>query len=352
MPPSSVCSPDKWAIITYFILVAMGVTVHIIDRVRRREVTGRTATIGKGIRQRLLDFIEQPLFLVVVSIIGGILGVLVYTPVFLVCDVCVILALHRSKAVADKGAKTQVFWYSLVFLITSFILWGVGVSLRKSGRNLVHDLALAVAESMKENTKGQPTQVIQVVPTAPSPPPPPPRSYLVFDGTMRFGERRDNLGNLQADQNLRVGDELFFNYYFNPTGPNPILIDGHSALTKLEPDFSRDTQKRVIEYFKAEVKKEKKEHGFSPSWSTLMPQDKGHWNTAYAWTDDFKQHQIITKSDLDELTSFGTKIAFVLVEIAYKDNGKLHHLRTCQFLQPPATAPGVWHYCDQFINSD
>jgi hypothetical protein len=223
--------------------------------------------------------------------------------------------------------------------------------LRKSGRSMVHDLALAVADSLKENTKERPAQIVPTAPPVQQPPSPPPRSYLVFDGTMRFGERRDNLGHLVPGQNLHVGDGLFFNYYFNPTGPNPIQVDGHGALTKLEPDFSPDTQKRVIEYFKAEVKKEKKEHPLPPHWSTLMPQDRGQWNTAYAWTDDFKQHQIITKSDLDDLT-LGTKVAFVLVEIAYKDNGNLHHVRTCQFLQPPATAPGVWHYCDDFKNPD
>jgi hypothetical protein len=109
MAQQTVSHPSAWAVIAYSVLVAMGIMVHIIDRVRRRVVTGSTPIIGKSVGERFLDFIEQPLFLVVVSIIGGIVGVLVYTPVFLVCDICVILALHRSGAVADKGERLNSF---------------------------------------------------------------------------------------------------------------------------------------------------------------------------------------------------------------------------------------------------
>jgi hypothetical protein len=187
----------------------------------------------------------------------------------------------------------------------------------------------------------------------PAPPPVPvqvPRSYLVFDGTARFGERRDRLGQLVADQNLLVGQELFFNYYYKATGPNAVLVDGTARLTKVAPDSSPATQQNVIKDFKAELRKELKDHPIKPKYSTLMPQDNDHWDSAHAWTED-KKHQIITQPDLDALTA-GTGIAFVLVEISYKDNNTLHHLRTCQFLQPPATAPGTWHYCDDFTNPD
>jgi hypothetical protein len=204
---------------------------------------------------------------------------------------------------------------------------------------------------VKEYTPPAPPIAVMQPPAQSPASAPKPRSYLVFDGSARFGDRRDSSGNLVADQNLHVGDELAFNYYFNPTGPNPILVNGRASLAKLEPDFSLDTQNKVIGYFRAEIKKEKREHPISQKWSIMMPQDKGHWDTAYGWTDDFKQHHILTVDELNALR-FGTTIAFVLVEISYKDNGKLHHLRTCQFLQPPATPPGVWHFCDKFTNPD
>jgi hypothetical protein len=343
--------PTTAAIVSYFILVALGVLVHVIERARR-QTTGEISVgkSGKSGWQRFLDFIEQPLFLVVVSIIGGIVGVLVYTPVFLVCDVCILLALHRSKAVADQGTKSQVFWYTLTFVITTSILLWVGISLRRSARNFVHDLAKAVAEATQTKVAQTPVQSQPQPAPNPQPSPPPPRSYLVFDGTMRFAERRDANGQLVADQNLHVGDELFFNYYFKPTGPNAISVGDSARVVRLEPDFSPKSQQEALEYFRAEIKKDDRDHPVKTKWATMMPQETGHWDTARAWTED-RHHLLITKLLLDELT-VGTQIAFVLVEVSYKDNRKLHHMRTCQFLQPPAIAPGTWHFCEDFVNPD
>jgi|SRR5208282_2263540 len=186
----------------------------------------------------------------------------------------------------------------------------------------------------------------QFPPPAKPPTPSQVRSYLVFDGIMRFGERRDAMGQLVADQNLHVGDELFFNYYTNPTGPNPILVGSAARLIILEPDFSPKSEQEAIESFKAQVKKAH----VKSKWKTLMPQDTGRWDTAHAWTED-GHHLLITQPLLNDLRT-GTQIAYGLVEISYKDNGKLHHLRTCQFLQPPTFAPGTWHFCDNFTNPD
>lgn len=77
----------------------------------------------------------------------------------------------------------------------------------------------------------------------------------------------------------------------------------------------------------------------------------GGFDTVYA-VDENKQHWVLTKSDLEALRN-GTKIAFVILELSYKDQGEVHHYRTCQFLQPPAIPPGIWHYCDVgFTQSD
>jgi hypothetical protein len=59
---------------------------------------------------------------------------------------------------------------------------------------------------------------------------------------MRFGERKDENGQLLADQNLQVGGPLFFNYAFKATGPNPIEIVDGAALLYVEPNFSPETQ--------------------------------------------------------------------------------------------------------------
>ena len=179
--------------------------------------------------------------------------------------------------------------------------------------------------------------------------PPPPRSFLVFDGPMRFGEKRDDKGQLVSDQNLQVGDRLAFDYYFKATGPNPVTTIGTASWLYVEPDFSPETQKPMIADFNARLKKEQKQHVVKAVPFTLMPEEKDRWNTVYAQAD--KKYRLVTQPDLDALR-VGQEIVFVIVEIPYLDSGKVHRLRTCQFLQPPATFPGIWHFCQGFTNPD
>jgi hypothetical protein len=218
-----------------------------------------------------------------------------------------------------------------------FLIAVLGATLAGLGVNRVN---LWVSGLELEAIVREEPQIRIITVKAPAPPVAIPRSYLVFDGVMRF----------PTDQNLAVGSPLFFNYYYKATGPNPVLVGSAARLTEIASDFSPDTQHKVIEDFKARVAKEQKEHPSLPTYSTMMPQDNPHWDSARAYTVNNKP-QIIEQSDLNEL-AVGTKIAYVLVELAYKDRGKVHHLRTCQFLQPPALAPGTWHYCEGFVNPD
>ena len=63
----------------------------------------------------LLEFIEQPLFTLAVGIVGGIVGLLIYSPVLAVCGLCVILAFHRAKVVTGHS-----LWRVRVPIIFSF----------------------------------------------------------------------------------------------------------------------------------------------------------------------------------------------------------------------------------------
>jgi hypothetical protein len=72
---------------------------------------------GPGIptlTERLFSFIEQPLFLAALGIIGGITG-LIYTPFLSAVVLCIILAFHRAKVVVDKSWKIQLPSYVLAF---------------------------------------------------------------------------------------------------------------------------------------------------------------------------------------------------------------------------------------------
>ena len=175
------------------------------------------------------------------------------------------------------------------------------------------------------------------------------RSYVVFDGPVHFGERKDDKGQLLPDQNLQVGDKIYFNYDFRATGPNPVESRAIARWLYLEPDFRPETQLQIIADFKKRLNEERKQQSITIEPGTLMPGDH-RWDSAIAF-DENKQFRLVTPNDLVGFR-VGTEIVFVVVEISYTDNGKLHHLRTCQFLQPPATFPGVWHYCDGFNQSD
>jgi hypothetical protein len=107
---------------------------------------------------RLLDLVEQPLFLAIIGVIGGIVGVIVYTPIFLAGDAIALVALHRSGAVADKSRRVQLFWYCLLFVVMSAILLEVGVLLKSSTREFTDNIARAVASYIKpQMVKDQPT---------------------------------------------------------------------------------------------------------------------------------------------------------------------------------------------------
>jgi hypothetical protein len=221
------------------------------------------------------------------------------------------------------------------------ILWGGATFL------LVIILAAPVrVQYAKEHT---PPSVPQTPPVSPLVVTPEVRSYIVFDGSMRFGEKKDYKGQLIADRNLQVGDEFAFDFYFRATGPNPVDLVSVSLWLYVEPDFQDKTQRDMIEAFKQRLSAERKRRPGKSEASTFMPGER-RFDTAYAKSEP-NEHRIVTQDDLNALRN-GTEIAFVIVEIAYMDDKKLHHLRTCQWLTPPAIAPGVWHFCEGFTKSD
>jgi hypothetical protein len=227
-----------------------------------------------------------------------------------------------------------IFWGALTFLVVLALLRPVQ------------------EEYAKEHAPSPPPEHHEPAPPAaeqPAPLPRPVRTYLAFDGAPRFPEQKDEKGQVSADQNFRVGNPLSFNYYFKVTGPNSIESRGAARELVLEPNFDHKTQLDMIADFKKKVNQERKMHPFAGEPETLMPGDS-RWSTVYAW-DENKQYRLATRTDLDALR-FGTQVVFVLVELPYTDNGKLHHLRTCQYLQPPAIPPGIWHFCDGFTHSD
>jgi hypothetical protein len=168
--------------------------------------------------------------------------------------------------------------------------------------------------------------------------PPAPRSYLAFDGDIRF----PGINN----RNFVVGDDLCFNQYYKALGPNPVDVTESARWLYIKPKYDPATQKEVIEDFKKILEAAHAQPRAEPS--TMMP-GEGRFLTAYA--KNGTGHRKVTQRDLYHFRS-GEEIAFVIAQITYKDNGVLHHLRRCEFLQPPAEPPGVWQFCIGFTQSD
>ena len=168
---------------------------------------------------------------------------------------------------------------------------------------------------------------------------PTPQSYLVFDGDTTF-PRTNNNGR------FFVGDDLAFNQNYKALGPNPVDVTETARWLYIKPKHDLATQKEVIEDFDRVLQVAHSKQPDEPS--TMMPGD-GRFLSAYAVIGT--EHWKVTQRDLDRLRS-GDEIAFVIVQITYKDNAVLHHLRRCTFLQPPAEPPGVWQFCVGFNQSD
>ncbi|MFZ1008805.1 MAG: hypothetical protein WAN65_18345 [Candidatus Sulfotelmatobacter sp.] len=176
-----------------------------------------------------------------------------------------------------------------------------------------------------------------------------PRSYIEFDGDFHFPQGRDEKGELLPQHNFKAGDPLFFNYFFKASGPNPVEQFPSSRALYIKPNFDDKMQWEMIAAFQHKIVTDWKSFKKKPESVTLMA-GAGGFGSAFA-KNDKDENRAITEDDLNALQR-GTEIAFVIVEIPYEDNKKMHHLRTCRWLQPPALAPATWHYCVGFTKSD
>ena len=173
-----------------------------------------------------------------------------------------------------------------------------------------------------------------------------PRSYLTFDGCPRF---TGISGGQTEGANFKAGEEIGFNIHYKAAGPDPITIVDSATESFIAPDFKLETQEKLVANFVKQVNQERKTLPRPQSNSTMMPGDV-RFLTAFAYTEA-NQRLTLTQDDLDKLRA-GARIAFVIAEVTYRDKSVTHHLRRCKWLQPPASPPGVWHFCAVFTNSD
>jgi len=177
-----------------------------------------------------------------------------------------------------------------------------------------------------------------------------PRSYIVLDGNPKF--TGPNAAGAEGSDFI-AGSPIMFNIHFKNSGPNALEYEDQAMAAYLKDDYKPETQEALLAEFTNEVKREKQNFkGPMPDSSQALTMGPGssEFFTATDWSSSLER-VLFTQNDLDQLKS-GTKIAFVIAEIRYKDAGIQHHFRMCMWLQPPATANGIWHYCNIFNASD
>ena len=98
---------------------------------------------------RFLEFIEHPLILAGLLIIGGITGVMFFAPILVVCEACLLLALHGSKVVQGRGKLYQGTTYAIVFLLTAPFILAFGVYARNPTRDYFRQMVSPSASAAK-----------------------------------------------------------------------------------------------------------------------------------------------------------------------------------------------------------
>jgi hypothetical protein len=183
------------------------------------------------------------------------------------------------------------------------------------------------------------------------------RSYLAYEGNPRF---TGSVGYKPGDpilegKDFQVGDPIGFNLSVKATGPEAVQVYARSTMLIMEPDVSPKSQEDAVEQFQKQIELDRKRilvenPAALKSPSTMVPGDAG-FSTAMVLTDPPGMMTRATSNELDKLRA-GAEIAFITSTVPYKDRGVMHHLRRCIYLEPPAQAPGIWHFCDRYNDSD
>ena len=63
--------------------------------------------------------------------LAGLMGMFLLTPILLLFGVCVLLSVHRSKAVEDQSRGFKVTTYLVVFIVTTVGLYGLGEYIKR-----------------------------------------------------------------------------------------------------------------------------------------------------------------------------------------------------------------------------
>ncbi len=101
---------------------------------------------------RLVEFLEHPWLLWALALVAAAVGLVLYTPAFVVMALCFAGAFHRKKVVVGLPWQVQALSYIGVLGIAFFLAW-IGV---KAARTASQDLARLIVADFKAMTTPKP----------------------------------------------------------------------------------------------------------------------------------------------------------------------------------------------------
>lgn len=122
----------------------------------------------RSMGQKLLGFVERPMFTMPIGIVGGIVALL-YWPFWIICGVCVVLAFHNEGVVKGKHWLIQTFSHLLLISLISLAIFPLK-QITDNTRNFGKDIAKQVLDGLKDALKPQPEKST-TPPSSPTPPP-------------------------------------------------------------------------------------------------------------------------------------------------------------------------------------
>lgn len=156
--------------------------------------------------RRIWEFIEHPFTLTVVAIIAGVIGVVVFTPVLILCGVLLFAAIVRTNLVTAAGRKRWLV-YGCISLLLAATIYGANALVR-----------------LKIN-----------------PPPPPPQLSIIAYEVILFKPKFPPFANIFVE---------------NSGGDGRIIVYGDGAVSQLSAD-----ENGIIKEVKGILQKTVKEGG-------------------------------------------------------------------------------------------
>jgi hypothetical protein len=158
------------------------------------------------------------------------------------------------------------------------------------------------------------------------------RSYLAYTGAITPAYTPDP---------FPVGVEIAMNQTYKNIGKIPAKNWGSIAMVYIRSGSDESTERTVIKEFQGILKEARRQ-----STPATLTMGESMFFTAFGPS--------LTREDLKRIMD-GTETLFFLSDVEYSDPVGLHHLRKCEWLQPPSSAAitvGVWHNCDAFNDGD